>query len=125
MYARNQRGNSLIEVLIAAALVGLMFYGTARLVNRAAKTSSEQQLLNIVLDQMQESLQSGNPCASPPQVVLPTGVTLLATAQGCGTTTPVTVNGVPIPPVPTPVRLSVNSNDLGGQVVVGGTWHEP
>jgi len=127
MYAKyyrtseKQTGSSLIEVLIATALVGIMLHGAATLATRAASTSTDQQQITIAVEQMRTALLDPDVCTTPPTIVLPEGTVLTAEVQGCNTTS-ITIGGATVTNVPSPVRLSVTSRLLGGQVVVGGTW---
>jgi len=131
MYAKTfksvekQTGSSLIEVLIATALVGIMLHGAATLTTRAAATSTDQQLITIAVEQMRTHLLDPGICTTPPTINIPDGTTngmnIVATVQGCDTTT-VSIDNVTLNNVPSPLRLSVTSPLFGGQVVVGGTW---
>ncbi len=121
MYDSNERGSALIEALIAISLVIILLNGSGYLSSRAIASHTQQQLLNIAIAQMRASIRSDDICAQAPTIELPNNITLTATAQGCDATT-VTINGLVISNVPTPTGLSVDSEILGGQVVVGGTW---
>ena len=119
--AEKQTGSSLIEVLIATALVGIMLHGAATLTTRAAAISTDQQLITIAIEQMRTSLLDPNICTTAPDITLPDGTVLTTVVQGCDTTQAM-VGNVIITGIPSPLRLSVTSDLLGGQVVVGGTW---
>jgi len=62
-------------------------------------------------------------CVNAPNIVLPNNLTITAEVQGCDATTTAKINGMDIVDVPKPIALSVTSQQLGGQVVVGGTWN--
>lgn len=121
MYVDTARGSALIEALIAMILVVILLNGSGYLSSRAIASHTEQQLLNMAIAQMRASIRSEDICANAPIIDLPNNITLTTTAQGCDDTT-VTINGLVIPNVPTPTGLSVDSEILGGLVVVGGTW---
>lgn len=118
-----ETGGSLIEVLIATALVGILLHGAATLVTRATSSNTDQQLLNIAITQLRSSLLRDDLCVTPPTIELPGGVTLTADVQGCSPTS-VVIGGETIDNVVQPIRLAVDSDLLGGRVVVGGTWWE-
>lgn len=121
MYVDKARGNALIEALIAMILVVILLNGAGYLSSRAIASHTDQQLLNMAITQMRTSIRNDDICANAPTIELPNNVILTATAQGCDDTT-VTINGHVISNVPSPTGLSVDSEILGGQVVVGGTW---
>ena len=121
MYSNSQRGTSLIEALIAMLLIALVGSGAIHLTNRATASHTDQQLLTIAITQMRSALKTPDICTTPPVIQLPNNVSLTAQVQGCSTTT-ATVGGVAINNIQTPLTLSVTSDLLGGQVVVGGTW---
>lgn len=121
MYAKNARGSTLMEALIALILIAILLNGAGYLATRATSSHTDQQLLSIAITQMRASLRNDDICTTAPVVELPNGNTLPTLAQGCDTTT-ATIGGHIITDVPTPLGLSVESDLLGGQVVVGGTW---
>ena len=121
MYSRNSRGSAMFEALVAMIIIAIVLNGASFLTSRAIASNTDQQLLNIAITQMRASIRSTDICASPPTIELPNNIVLTTTAQGCDTTT-ITINGRAISNVPTPPGLSVDSELLGGQVVVGGTW---
>lgn len=123
MYAKYEHGNTLMEALIALVLIGILVNGVGYLSSRATASYTEQQLLTIAITQMRSSLLAGDICTEAPTIELPNDVSLTTTVQGCDTTD-ATINGHVISNIPTPLGISVNSDLLGGQVVVGGTWRQ-
>ncbi len=121
MYADTERGSAIIEALVSMTLVALLLNGAGYLSTRAIASHTDQQLLNMAIAQMRASIRSDDICTNAPTIELPNNIVLATVAQGCDETT-VTIDGHDIANVPTPTGLSVDSEILGGQVVVGGTW---
>lgn len=121
MYVDTERGSALIEALVSMILVAILLNGAGYLSSRAIAFHTDQQLLDMAIAQMRASIRNEDICANAPTIELPSNITLIATAQGCDETT-VTINGHDIHNMFTPSGLSVDSEILGGQVVVGGTW---
>ncbi len=121
MYADKTRGSAIVEALVSMILVAILLNGAGYLSSRAIASHTDQQLLDMAIAQMRASISNDDICANAPTVVLPNNVILTTTAQGCDETT-MTIAGHKITNVPTPLGLSVDSDILGGQVVVGGTW---
>lgn len=120
-----QKGNGLLEAIVAVILVGLLSKGTIYLTGRASAVQGDSRVQEIALSQMRSSLSnSANICSTTPQVTLPNNETINVEVQGCNATTTATIKGVVINDVPMPITLSVNSDSLGGQIVVGGTWFD-
>ena len=121
MYSDTERGSAILEALVSMALVALVLNGAGYLSSRAIASHTDQQLLNMAIAQMRASIRSEDICADAPTIELPNNIILTTTVQGCDEMT-VTIDGHQISNVPTPTGLSVDSELLGGQVVVGGTW---
>ena len=122
MYSNSQQGTSLIEALIAMILISLVGSGAIHLTNRATASHTDQQLLTMAITQMRAALNTPNVCTTPPVIQLPNNVSLTTQVQGCGTTSVTIGVGGGAINVQSPLTLSVTSDLLGGQVVVGGTW---
>ena len=121
MSYNSQKGTSITEALIAVVLVALLTKGAAYLTTRATASHTDQQLLSLAINQMNYALESNSVCSAAPIIELPNNISLTSEVQGCDTTS-ATINGMVIDNVATPPILSVTSDLLGGQVVVGGTW---
>lgn len=118
-----QKGSGLLEAIVVVVLIGLLSKGAIYLTGRASAVQGDSRVQEIALAQLRSILSnSNNICTTTPQVTLPNNETINVEVQGCNATTTATINGVVIADVPVPVSLSVNSDSLGGQVVVGGTW---
>ena len=118
-----QTGTGLIEAMIAVFLVALLSKGAVYLTARASSLQSDSRVQEIAIQQMRDSLTNNeNVCTTAPIITLPNNEVVTAAVQGCGVMTTATINGVLISQVPVPITLSVDTQSLGGQVVVGGTW---
>ena len=118
-----QTGTGLIEAMIAVFLVALLSKGAVYLTARASSLQSDSRVQEIAIQQMRDSLTNNeNVCTTAPIITLPNNEVVTAAVQGCGVMTTATINGVLISQVPVPISLSVDTQSLGGQVVVGGTW---
>lgn len=118
-----QTGTGLIEAMIAVFLVALLSKGAVYLTARASSLQSDSRVQEIAIQQMRDSLtNNANVCTTAPVITLPNNEVVTAAVQGCGVMTTATINGVLISQVPVPITLSVDTQSLGGQVVVGGTW---
>lgn len=119
----SQRGSSLVEVFVALLLVSLIGKGAVQLTTKATATFTDLQLLELSVNQLRSSLiMNHDICTNAPVVILPGNISITADVQGCDTTTTATIDGVTVAHIPKPISLSVTSDLLGGQVVVGGTW---
>ena len=130
---RRQNGVSLIEAIISLLLVGLLSQGAVNLTTRATAAHTEQQLLDLTVNQMRSSLISNmDICTTNPIIQLPNNQSVTTSVQGCGSTMTVTIDTVQVNNIPRPITLSINLPEfgaqvvddvlVGGQVVVGGTW---
>ena len=118
-----QTGTGLIEAMIAVFLVALLSKGAVYLTARASSLQSDSRVQEIAIQQMRDSLtNNANVCTTAPVITLPNNETVTAAVQGCGVMTTATINGEVVSQVPIPISLSVDTQSLGGQVVVGGTW---
>lgn len=123
-----QRGDFLLESLIGMALMAIIGMGVMFVTSKASTSQRDSQMQDIAVNQMRAALVNNgtnntNICANLPNVVLPVGVAQVA-LQGCnnGRTITATINNTAVAGVPTPIFISATSEQLGGQVVVGGSW---
>jgi len=127
--SKNQRGAFLVEAIVGMVLVALMAQAMLFITSRTSSVQSTLRLQEIAIHQMRSALMRNRSgtidiCAGAPTVVLPNNVSLQTESQGCDTTTTAQFTGASVSGVPKPIDLSVESDLLGGQLVVGGTWVE-
>lgn len=110
------------------AIIGM---GVVMVTSKMSVSQKDMRMQEIAVNQMRAYLMNHgngviNVCATPSlNVNLPGVGTVPTVVQGCGTSVAATVNGVAITGgVPSPLFMSVTHEQLGGQVVVGGTWNE-
>ena len=125
----SQRGDFLVEAVIGLVLVSIVGQGMLFISSRTAASQASLRLQEIAVNQMRSALMQNRSgsidiCSTSPVIVLPNDVSITADVQGCDTTTSVVINGTSVSGVPKPISLSVTSDALGGQVVVGGTWQD-
>ncbi len=117
----------MIEALISMVLMSIISLGMVHVTSKASNAQRDSQMQEIVVNQLRAALiknkmGSVDICSTAPTVQLPNNVTLTASVQGCDGTTTAVINSVTINDVPKPISLSVTSDLIGGQIVVGGTW---
>lgn len=135
---RRQRGDFLIESLIGLLLMAIIGMGVVFVTSRMSVSQKDMRMQEIAVNQMRaELLKHGtngiNICDTTPQVELP-GVDpsdITVEVIGCDEfdetkvgTTKAVINGVNIDDVPKPLFISVKSDVLGGEVIVGGRRSE-
>lgn len=124
-----QRGDFLIESLIGLVLMAIIGMGVVFVTSRMSVSQKDMRMQEIAVNQMRAYLLNnrvGGPIdlcgGDPPPVVLPgvdaAGITM--EVIGCGVTATATVGGATIS-VPQPLFISVTSDALGGEVIVGGS----
>ena len=116
-----------MEAVIGLVLVSLVVQGMLFITSRSSSVQSSLRLQEIAVLQMRAALMQNKSgaidiCSVAPIVLLPNKVSITAEVQGCDTSTTAQINGTEITGVPMPIVLSVTSELLGGQIVVGGTW---
>jgi type II secretory pathway pseudopilin PulG len=124
---RTQRGDFLIESLIGMVLMAIIGMGVVFVTSQMSVAKKDMRLQEIAVNQMRALLLNNgtrgiNICTSTPHVKLP-GVPdndIEVEVIGCSTTT-ATIAGVTIADVPKPLFISVKSDALGGEVIVGGS----
>jgi type II secretory pathway pseudopilin PulG len=124
-----QRGDLLIESLIGMALMAIIGMGVAFVTSKMSVSQRDLRVQEIVVNQLRAQLMNNrtgviNLCTTKPVISIP-GIQLAPeniTVQGCGGTTTATIGGVSIPNVPRPLVVSVSHPQLGGEIIVGGTW---
>lgn len=124
---RKQRGDFLIESLIGMVLMAIIGMGVVFVTSQMSVAKKDMRLQEIAVNQMRALLLNNgtrgiNICANTPQVKLP-GVLdseIQVEVFGCSTTT-ATIAGVPIADVPKPLFISVRSDALGGEIIVGSS----
>ena len=124
---KKQQGDFLVEAVIGLVLVSVLIQGVLFVTSRTSAVRSTQRLQEMAVQQMRAALMQNlsgtiDICSTAPIINLPNSVTITAQVQGCNTTTTAQINGATVTGVPRPIALSVTSDLLGGQVVVGGTW---
>lgn len=126
-----QRGDLLIESLIGMVLMAIIGMGVVMVTSKMSVSQKDMRMQEIAVNQMRAYLMNHgngaiNVCSNPPlNVNLPGIGTVPTQVQGCATPVAATVNGVPIAGgVQQPLIMSVTHAQLGGQVVVGGTWSQ-
>lgn len=124
-----QRGDFLIESLIGLLLMAIIGMGVVFVTSRMSVSQKDMRMQEIAVNQMRAWLLNNgtggiNICGATPQVKLPGVDDITVEVIGCdGTnvgTTVATINGVDIT-VPKPLFISVTSDALGGEVIVGGS----
>lgn len=132
-----QRGDFLIESLIGLLLMAIIGMGVVFVTSRMSVSQKDMRMQEIAVNQMRALLLNNgtggiNLCATPPSVKLP-GVAdsdIETEVIGCHPTNmtvdmiEVTVGGVSIGQMPKPLFISVTSDALGGEVIVGGSRSE-
>lgn len=124
---KSQRGDFLVEAVIGLILVAIVGQGMLLIASRTAATQATLRVQEMAVSQMRSALMQNRSgsidiCSTSPVIFLPNSVSITADVQGCDTTSTVIINGASVSGVPKPISLSVTSDQLGGQVVVGGTW---
>lgn len=132
-----QRGDFLIESLIGLLLMAIIGMGVVFVTSRMSVSQKDMRLQEIAVNQMRTYLLNNRVgglidlCGdNPPSVVLPgvdpadiemevIGCDYTNVETNVGTTV-ATINGVDID-VPKPLFISVTSDALGGEVIVGGS----
>lgn len=122
-----QRGDFLIESLIGMVLMAIIGMGVVFVTSKMSVAQKDMRLQEIAVNQMRALLLNNgtggiNICALTPQVKLP-GVLeddIDVEVIGCGVTT-AEIAGVTIADVPMPLFISVKSDALGGEIIVGGS----
>lgn len=121
-----QRGDFLIESLIGLLLMAIIGMGVVFVTSRISVSQKDMRMQEIAVNQMRAWLLKNGTgpidiCVDTPPIELP-GEDSDVTVEviGCGDTTVATINGVNIP-VPKPLFISVTSDALGGEVIVGGS----
>ena len=118
-----QRGSGMFEAVVAMLLISMLGQGAIYLTSRVTAIQGDTRILEVAVNQMRTSLMNDNDiCSSPPVIQLPNSETVTAEVQGCSETITARIDGIDITGIPKPIALSVTSDTLGGQVVVGGTW---
>lgn len=128
-----QRGDFLIESLIGLLLMAIIGMGVVFVTSRMSVSQKDMRMQEIAVNQMRALLLNNgtggiNLCATPPSVKLP-GVAendIVTEVIGCDPPDmiEVTVGGVSIGQMPKPLFISVTSDALGGEVIVGGRRSE-
>jgi len=118
----------LIEAVIGLILVAIIGQGVVFIASRTATKNGQIRLQEMATNQMRSLLANNKMdgidlCTTAPTIVLPNNLSIVAQVQGCDATTTATIDGVEVADVPKPIALSVTATQLGGQVVVGGTWN--
>lgn len=121
-----QRGDLLIESLIGMVLMAIIGMGVVMVTSKMSVSQKDMRMQEIAVNQMRALLLNNgngviNICTTAPTVNLPGINPFNAVVQGCGSTTTAIVNGVTVT-IPRPLFISATHEQLGGEVVVGGTW---
>ncbi|WP_187409791.1 hypothetical protein [Saccharophagus sp. K07] len=125
-----QRGDFLIESLIGLVLMAIIGMGVVFVTSKMSVAQKDMRLQEIAVNQMRALLLNNGTggidiCATPPSVKLP-GVddsAIQTKVFGCdasGLTTAV-IGGITISDIRKPLYISVTSDVLGGEVIVGGS----
>lgn len=125
---RKQRGDFLIESLIGMVLMAIIGMGVVFVTSKMSVAQKDMRLQEIAVNQMRALLLNNgtggiNICDLTPQVKLP-GISssdIEVEVIGCDGTTTAEVGGVVIADVPKPLFISVKSDVLGGEIIVGGS----
>lgn len=122
-----QKGEILMESLIGMVLMAIIGVGVVHVTSKMSVSQKDMRMQEIAVNQLRALLlnnKSGaiNICTTAPTVNLPGINPITAQVQGCNETTTASVNGVNVLNVPKPLVISVTHDQLGGQVVVGGSW---
>ena len=129
----HQRGDMLIESMLALLLLGVMGLSLGLAVAHASLVQKNMAVRNIALAQLRDLLEhngtslkdsSGqtvaiNLCSGTPTITLPGGVSLAVTVSGCNTTS-LSLGGVTVAGVAMPLKLTVSDALLDGSLSVGG-----
>ena len=124
----SQQGNSLVEAVVAIALVGLVAQGAVLMNARAADTQGQIHTQESAISQMRALLVNNGTGAidlcsgSLPDIDLSHDTTTPLRVQGCSATTTAAIGDLTITDLPHPLILSINHDLVGGQMVIGGTW---
>jgi hypothetical protein len=127
-FKQKQTGEALLESLIGMVMMALIGVGIVTATSKMSLSQHDMRLQEMAINQLRTLLMNNNNgtiniCVTAPTITLPgLASALTVDRQGCNTTVTATVNGAPVTSVPVPLVLSVNHSELGGRVVVGGTW---
>ena len=117
-----------MESILALAMISIVTQGAVSTTSRVSASQGELRVQEIALAQMKAMLvanRSGsiNLCDANalPDLQLPQNISVTPEVQGCNETMYYKINGTTFE-APVPLVLSVTSDVLGGQIVIGGTW---